>query len=1672
MEPSAIPVYGISIEQKKQLSTECNINTCKELIENGRTPEQRQLLARKLSVEKRSVDLWVKQADLLRVEGMSSELTYYLVHTGIRSVADLARISTGITKNALQAAINAHPFIEYEAEEIVENELDPPPSQVSSNCKYDEKTNSITISGNKDQYYLVTDSFKIPTNWRRSIEGSENMTLSLNEIKHPVVFSRKSPGKKLDWENGDQLLTCSKIVLSEDGSANAESLSMLVLSQPSVRMKLGQVQENNLISFADILIAIFGKGSQNRNQRFTLADPSNSISFYEDRECSKPVTSELPIGTSFYMKANKPTPCSQFFVYVNGEIVTTGIYQIKEESYVQLVNKQESAPEITEELLEALKNNAIRMNPESLITDNLGTVYPDLPPALIDIIKDKIDDDCIIVTDETEPAYLFDYDNIMEILDRKTDSEIISEGLCSLREINIALPLPKYFCCRATFRSKDDKKAGNSIQVSGLKVEVTGIINPDTDESDVLTAYTDSTGLFMIDLPDKYSMQECLTFTFSRGSNKQVFNVLSSDIIRDSVIYNFDASHLSTAELLNSFQEIDDLNNSISDLKNMIDLADDVITLQNSMSSIISKISATEAELKKENLTESKKKELHLQLQYYNNEYNKKKDFADQIIKRLDETETDIKKIRSSYSRSYNKKVSERRELIISIFVTDPTTKENERTLSHLLSLLDMAWCYGTKNNEEGFVIIEELFNNYREDYSKALPSVKLMGEDEGAVWLPTDRASSRVYNYSLLQRLVEPTVDPPAESYNGTSQTLKQRIKLTHPVDITDFRDRFSRKTGSYPKSSSLGMGYTLNMRQSWVPDGFALGTLLYSLILAPGEEQKLIIREKSQSYNITDNSTGTDSVSESQSREQGDEIQAMYDYVMAQESEGSSHSDYSSKSGSFGATLTGGVSFIMGGLTGGYAHTSGNANSHSLQTNNHNEASQAAQSFNHKLAGASNKLQEANRVSITSASSDVSNSVATKIIANHNHSHAMTVQYWEVVRRFRLETSIESVDLVLYVPLDPVCFLPADEEPDLDYYSKFAAWSDDSAENEISRFMDIKRTFNKRYERIMQYYDTLRNTLPYKYRSGLDLIQKFYTLPYFKVDRLAFDISSDTYSITVIGGFCEFDNLTATLYFNNGSNPVNGSVYTEYEELYYIKAGEDEKTVSKKAPHSRKEVRAAICTARAEKNGKAVITFRLPYGTTKDNIASLVIKNDIPESWSYELSRNKDALEEWENNAIDKYLDWMENRYKDTTDFDKDDRNIAKFASGLPEWFVNPIATFTAGELNSFGSLRISVYETDSYEPDKYTGTTTATADNSVVTLETTNYEELSKASLIYNVPLKANAVTYTYDNGCPRLSIKDLQRMEETFRHIVSENFRYSKAIWQSLTSDELAMMLEQYTIDMDFDTYFDVDKKTDLQIPLLNCINVKKPMGFYGNCILFPFTYPERLAGKLGKTAAEIQDSLYRYHAYNFRSPSTVISVPTEGMIGEAVLGATNVSEKIDITRFWNWKDSDLQTDHMSLDKEYLDSTDYLSEKKANQVNPLNLTGPSALSPAENKLLLSALMGRPTPQFNDMTGHDLVSNLLTKGMENNSSAINSNINSAQSAVDKLVALMTKNAEEETKRKEKEEEEKTKQAQEEAKKAEADAKKAEADAKIAEAEAAKAKAEAEIAAANKTK
>lgn len=841
---------------------------------------------------------------------------------------------------------------------------------------------------------------------------------------------------------------------------------------------------------------------------------------------------------------------------------------------------------------------------------------------------------------------------------------------------------------------------------------------------------------------------------------------------------------------------------------------------------------------------------------------------------------------------------------------------------------------------EDAFVINQSDFED-SSLHPRALPSVKLMGDGKNEVYLPTDTAPSRMFNYTMVHRLVEPQL--------RANNKISTRNKLNKALDVHSFKEDLYNNQQNLALASTLGIGYALNMHQAWVPDGFALGSLLYSLVLAPGEEQRLIVREHKEAYTVSDDANATDRIHDSYSNSQVDNETAAFNNAVSRYS--SAHSDYgySSQATSLGQSR---ISVFHGGINAtsfATAINSGSGASNSSQRDSYDEASHAAQSFQTSIKTESERIASANRTSIRVATSEESEALSSRIVANHNHSHVMTVQYWEVARRYRLETCIDGIELLLFVPLELVRFMP-DKDYKNDTQKPFSEYTLQIAPN--SNNGDItnynKENFEYRYKNILKYYDTIEPHVPAKYRSGLNLIKKFAALPYWNVQKIS--STTQKYNITIKGGFCEFDNLSTTIYFSNGSRPVQG-ILTQFSPSSL-------KTNENKNPHTRKEVEQAIINARNKNSGTAVFSFTLPYGCEAEDISQITICNSI-NSWKYTLSQSTSDMEPWESEAVKNYEDKLEDLYQDDKSSGKDIAKIQHYAPGLPECYYNPVVTFSSWELHSLGDLEIKIIA------DKDIGTGT----------------------------LGYNALNISIDNSFPRLRLTDIQKIEETFHHIVSDTMYYSQVVWSSLSDDERIILLEPYTIEIDnFNRIASAQSNASniydktRSISLLNCVNAKKVVGFYGNCMMLPFTFPKELAELIGKNAGDIQDELYRYHSCNFRVPSTVISIPTDGMVGEAVLGATNVSEKIDITRFWNWKDSDI--DHIDLNQSSLNGRSLLENASTKDIEAPTV-GVTPTEHINGNNLAAALIARQQPTFADVYQNTDMRDLL-KNADNNASA----------------------------------------------------------------------------------
>ena len=453
--------------------------------------------------------------------------------------------------------------------------------------------------------------------------------------------------------------------------------------------------------------------------------------------------------------------------------------------------------------------------------------------------------------------------------------------------------------------------------------------------------------------------------------------------------------------------------------------------------------------------------------------------------------------------------------------IQNPTSKLIERCiLNFLTSPMD------SRFPDSSFIVNKSDFED-DQLHPRILPSVKLMGDGKNELYLPTDTAPSRMFNYTMVHRLVEPKIKK-----NGK---MIERQKLSGTLNIQKFKENIRENHKEITMANSLGIGYSLNMHQAWVPDGFALGNLLYSLVLAPGEEQRIIVREHHESYTVSDEASALDRIHDSYSNSQIDNETAAFTNAVDRFSNAHSDSSYYSK-----ATSSGGASIgisLFKGLHGSVSSTStnsGSSSANSYQRDSYDEASHAAQNFQSMIKTESERISSANRTSISIATSDENESVSSRIIANHNHSHVMTVQYWEVARRYRLETCIDGVELLLFVPLELINFMPNKSlSNSIKLYGKDG--------NFLKYNLNINRgktdfdqdSFEVRYGNILRYYDTLKNYIPRRYRGGLDLIRKYAALP--EWEYVPYNEMEDILCIEVTGGFLPCDSINAEIHFDD---------------------------------------------------------------------------------------------------------------------------------------------------------------------------------------------------------------------------------------------------------------------------------------------------------------------------------------------------------------------------------------------------------------------------------------------------------------------------------------------------------------------------------------------------------
>jgi hypothetical protein len=652
----------------------------------------------------------------------------------------------------------------------------------------------------------------------------------------------------------------------------------------------------------------------------------------------------------------------------------------------------------------------------------------------------------------------------------------------------------------------------------------------------------------------------------------------------------------------------------------------------------------------------------------------------------------------------------------------------------------------------------------------------------------------------------------------------LVNRSPISRPIDVTAFHRQIERSPVELPKASTLGLGYIVNMRQTWVPAGLSLGDLVYSLPLAPGEQQRIAIQETRQSASEREMETMSEEERQTFSETEDASALATFNSAFEEAAAGGSRMQSRSDTASGGATASTGIIgaiFGGGGVSAGYSNSSSSGSTSSWQNTSRDFASSSAQDLHSSLNRVAAASRRSTRTRIRVASAMERTQVTTRVVTNNNRNHALTMQWWQVLRHFNVSSEVDDVQLVCFVPFELVPFLPPGQPTSL-------------------AGMPTRPALMARYDMVLRYHDVIapffRRHAGYRY--GLRQLAAFAANP--EMQPASSGVEQDMVSFTLRGTFMPFEDLFVTAVGRSGARvgPIrltpqgaNGTVDLTPEKYT-----------------SRGQLLGHLKSARLS-GGSTILTasIPLPAGIGRADVVRFDVTRRFT-SLSYQLGFPAVPVP-----------------------------TPLPLAQILPH--LNQ--TFSASELeNELGGPVVR--------------TAGATLPGGVSFLGAESFSGGDQMGAVLPIPTTRVA---------PVLSFGDLLRIETMFQHVVRNTVTYSKAVWASLTSEERAILLERFTIGVPAGGVTGPDQ----EVPLLNCVT-NRILGFFGNAAIMPFAIPASAAEAMEVTSRDIQDALLRFHRQAFQPTRSSITLPARGTLGEAVLGGCNSSEKIDLTRFWNWHDS--------------------------------------------------------------------------------------------------------------------------------------------------------------------
>lgn len=202
------------------------------------------------------------------------------------------------------------------------------------------------------------------------------------------------------------------------------------------------------------------------------------------------------------------------------------------------------------------------------------------------------------------------------------------------------------------------------------------------------------------------------------------------------------------------------------------------------------------------------------------------------------------------------------------------------------------------------------------------------------------------------------------------------------------------------FPESRCIRRGAILEYEIQWSPCGHSLGEIVYSSTLGPCEQVNLAIIDWSREDVATraDVADTSEALVHDLRRERL--VEETTKFAIRERQHGGS------VMGAIGGALSAASFGLAGGMGGGYATTSGRRSG----------SARGTQSLADHVAQAASNMRSLRQTVVVEASAREQNVLQTRTIRNHNHCHALTMLYYEILRHYQVTvTVVEKSDVIL---------------------------------------------------------------------------------------------------------------------------------------------------------------------------------------------------------------------------------------------------------------------------------------------------------------------------------------------------------------------------------------------------------------------------------------------------------------------------------------------------------------------------------------------------------------------------------------------------------------------------------------------------------------------------------